>query len=153
VNAPARAQPRTIPALSLLQPWASLVALGNKCVETRSWATRYRGLLAIHASKRWHHEDALLAQTEPFRAAWRAAQIRTLRELPLGAVVAVCILTECRHTEEVFPLVSDQERAFGNYQPGRWAWVLTDIHRLPKPMLARGALGVWTWQVPEGVVL
>lgn len=37
-------------ALTLWQPWASLIALGEKRYETRSWATSYRGLLAIHAS-------------------------------------------------------------------------------------------------------
>lgn len=38
-------------AISLLQPWATLVALGAKRRETRSWPTRYRGPIAIHASK------------------------------------------------------------------------------------------------------
>lgn len=36
-------------ALTLHQPWASLVALGVKRIETRSWSTSYRGALAIHA--------------------------------------------------------------------------------------------------------
>lgn len=39
--------------ISLLQPWASLVILGHKKIETRSWNTKYRGDLLIHASKRW----------------------------------------------------------------------------------------------------
>ncbi len=39
-------------ALSLWQPWASLIALGVKTIETRSWATNYRGPLAIHAGLR-----------------------------------------------------------------------------------------------------
>ena len=36
--------------LTLHQPWASLVALGVKTIETRSWSTQYRGPLAIHAA-------------------------------------------------------------------------------------------------------
>ena len=40
-----------IKAISLWQPWASLIALGGKKIETRSWPTKYRGPLAIHASK------------------------------------------------------------------------------------------------------
>jgi len=39
-------------ALSLWQPWASAIALGSKRIETRGWATSYRGPLAIHAAKR-----------------------------------------------------------------------------------------------------
>jgi hypothetical protein len=38
-----------VKALTLHQPWASLVAAGVKMIETRSWSTRYRGPLAIHA--------------------------------------------------------------------------------------------------------
>lgn len=43
-------------AISLWQPWASLVAVGAKKIETRSWATKYRGSLAIHATKKWNLE-------------------------------------------------------------------------------------------------
>jgi hypothetical protein len=39
-------------ALSLHQPWASLIGLGVKTIETRSWSTKYRGPLAVHASLR-----------------------------------------------------------------------------------------------------
>lgn len=38
-------------ALTLMQPWATLVAIGAKRIETRSWATRYRGPSAIHAAR------------------------------------------------------------------------------------------------------
>jgi activating signal cointegrator 1 len=38
-------------ALSLMQPWATLLICGEKTVETRSWRTSHRGLLAVHASK------------------------------------------------------------------------------------------------------
>ncbi len=44
-------------AISIWQPWASLIAIGAKQIETRSWATGYRGLLVIHAAKRWEHEE------------------------------------------------------------------------------------------------
>jgi hypothetical protein len=37
--------------LTLLQPWASLIALGVKTIETRSWSTSWRGGLVIHAGK------------------------------------------------------------------------------------------------------
>jgi hypothetical protein len=42
-----------IKCISLWQPWASLVAVGAKRIETRGWATAYRGRLGIHAAKRW----------------------------------------------------------------------------------------------------
>lgn len=39
-------------ALTLIQPWATLIMLGEKQIETRSWNTKYRGKLAIHAGKK-----------------------------------------------------------------------------------------------------
>lgn len=39
-------------AISLWQPWASLIAAGVKSIETRGWPTNYRGQIAIHAAKR-----------------------------------------------------------------------------------------------------
>ena len=53
---------RPIKALTLWQPWASLIAWGEKQYETRSWSTEYRGLLAIHASKReteWEYNEGI----------------------------------------------------------------------------------------------
>src|SRR4051812_42520238 len=44
------AEARAVKVLSLTQPWASLVAIGAKQIETRSWRTHYRGPLLIHAS-------------------------------------------------------------------------------------------------------
>jgi hypothetical protein len=42
--------------LSIIQPWASLIAIGAKRYETRSWQTRLRGRIAIAASRRWRRE-------------------------------------------------------------------------------------------------
>lgn len=39
-------------AITLHQPWATLISLGVKSIETRSWSTSYRGPLAIHAAAR-----------------------------------------------------------------------------------------------------
>lgn len=41
----------TIRGFTVTQPWATSIALGHKRIETRSWHTRYRGLIAIHAAK------------------------------------------------------------------------------------------------------
>lgn len=39
-------------AVTISQPFATLVALGAKTLETRSWATKHRGDLAIHAGQK-----------------------------------------------------------------------------------------------------
>jgi hypothetical protein len=57
-------------ALSLWQPWATLVSIGAKRIETRSWPTKYRGPLAIHAGLTRRRElDLLCLEDGPIRAA------------------------------------------------------------------------------------
>lgn len=128
-------------ALSLTQPWASLVAIGAKRFETRSWKTTHRGLLTIHAAKGFPREcRALLAEPEFYRAFH--VHDETPDPLPLGAVVAVVRVIECYATTDDF--VTDLRREdpceirFGDYSPGRYAWKLELVHRLERPIPARG---------------
>lgn len=87
--------------LSLTQPWATLVAIGAKQIETRSWGTRYRGPLAIHASQGmpgWA-EDA--CYEDPFWTVfWEHFPMELLRKpaklwFPRGQVIATCTLADC----------------------------------------------------------
>lgn len=72
--------------------------------------------------------------------------------LPLGAVVAVVNLRDVQPiTFSIVP--QEPERSFGDYTPGRYAWVLREIVRLPKPIPARGSLGLWEWTPPPGFSL
>jgi hypothetical protein len=47
-----RAAPAPWRALSVRRPWANLLFRG-KNIENRSWPTRYRGRLLVHAGQRW----------------------------------------------------------------------------------------------------
>ena len=141
-------------ALTLTQPWASLVAIGAKRIETRSWRTAYRGCLAIHAAKgfpRWAKNTA---------DGLRFAEELGPGPLPLGVVIAECRLISCIPTRElqsngVIPVdylagcgdfyMSDSERLFGDFTPGRWAWLLADMKPLAQPIPAKGAQGLWEW--------
>ena len=84
-------------ALTLHQPFASLVAIGAKRIETRSWSTSYRGPLAIHASAKGPRTEA--DGTKAFDAALLAAyragiEVEQIAPLPYGAVVATCRLVD-----------------------------------------------------------
>ena len=158
---------KTIKAITLYQPWASLVAMGEKMIETRSWSTRYRGELAIHASKRFSPEEQKFCNREPFRSALVANNVcRIERDLPLGMVIAVCKLVDCviidpenpiiigtivdlRLEKEVFIPPDEPELSFGDYTPGRYAWILDEVRMLPDPIPASGMLGLWNWEMPE----
>lgn len=130
-------------ALSLYQPWATLVAIGAKRHETRSWQTAWRGRLAIHAGLKFGAEEGLLMQEEPFRTALHRAGIHIPGQLPRGAILATCRLVDCVRTEHISGRLSEQELAFGDYTPGRYAWQLDDIQLLPTPIKTRGRQMLW----------
>lgn len=128
-------------ALTLTQPWASLVAIGAKGWETRSWGTSYRGPLAIHAggsfpawARDFHEEMAEVYE-----------QIAG-RPLPRGAIVATCRLVEVVRIPLTHPFApSECEDRLGDWSPGRFAWRLEDVVPRDPPVLAKGALGLWEW--------
>ncbi len=161
-------------ALSLTQPWAALVTIGAKKIETRSWATPYRGRLLIHAAKglgpvggkkglvlhcvRNHFFASLLALLpEHLRNRETASPQGIAERLPLGAIVAMCELIDVRiigieANGDPTILADDMlswtpilgnERAFGNYAAGRYAWLLTNVQALAEPVPCKGALGLW----------
>ncbi len=159
-------------AISLLQPWATLVAIGAKHIETRSWSTPYRGPLAIHASAgkqfiNMRGKDYICGD-EPFcevlnaAATGHAATWHDLKDavgrpfMPRGAVVAICQLVnviEIPEKRRAYPTWSnfylppdEPERSFGDYAPGRFAWVLEKVKPLAKPIPAKGSLGLWEWK-------
>jgi hypothetical protein len=153
--------------LTLTQPWASLVAAGEKRVETRSWSTPYRGRLAIHAAKGLADpvfDPAGLAEifaTDPFHTALRRSGFRDPAELPRGAVLATCDLIACvatsqlkRALDELPELASwrpgEFERAFGNYDAGRYCFLLTDVRGFDEPIDFRGKQGLF--DVPDDVL-
>ncbi len=128
-------------ALTLTQPWASLVALGHKRIETRSWSTNYRGALYIHAAKGFPRYARDFAGEE-----WAIGRLPA--ELPLGVLVATARLVDVRPTEGVASTISALERRFGDYCPGRYAWLLEDIEPLADPIPWRGALGLFNVDIP-----
>jgi hypothetical protein len=152
--------------ISLLQPWASLWLAGapiGKGIETRSWGTKYRGVVAVHASKTMDEETLKLCYTSPFREALTSLGFDTASQLPLGKVLGTVVLTGClrmsqTYTQEIVnrhhqdatisviddPRLTVRERAFGNYAPGRYAWITAPDPRvrLADPIPMRGSQGL-----------
>jgi len=171
--------------LSVLQPYASLIALAGhpdpevrrlaKRFETRSWPTKYRGPLAIHASKGFPREAKDRCWLYPFYQALSPAGLVNAHisadknfKLPLGAVIATCRLVDCKEicpdgfarkcdtarVENIMPILPEEpELSFGDYTPGRFAWNLWNVRMLPEPVPAKGRLGLWEWTPTEGVII
>lgn len=132
-------------ALTIIQPWASLIAIGAKKIETRSWHTSYRGPLAIHASKGFPKDARALCSDTPFMA-HLGDHYMSVNDLPRGMVIATCQLVACTLTSLAFEeRLTDQEKFFGDYSPGRFGWILEDVRPLAEPIPAKGALSLWEW--------
>lgn len=131
-------------ALTLQQPWASLIAIGAKGVETRKWHPQQNpGTLVICSSKKpitGPAHERLLA-SEPF------ASCLDGHETPRSAMLAVARVSGFSRTDDLHYVASPQECdrrdpgllsfeewTFGDFTPGRWAWFLTDVVKLDRPV-------------------
>ena len=149
-------------ALTLWQPWATLIALGLKRYETRSWSTNYRGPLMIHAAKRpcslaelrsWGLLAVRQTNPKPVQTDIEQALVPFLTQgFTYGAVVAVAELTGCPKMYGVNDIpgqgihIGSQtqlERTVGNWRPGRFAWTLEKVCGLAKPVLVVGRQKLW----------
>ena len=124
--------------LSLTEPYATLIKLGKKKIETRSFKTNYRGELYIHASstkipKEWKNNKELMNLVKD-------------SVLNFGYSILKCKLVDCVYMDEEFldKIKKDKlEYLVGDYKPGRYAWILDDIEVLDKPIFSKGKLGIW----------
>lgn len=125
-------------AITIHQPWCTLLALGVKTFETRSWSTHYRGSIALHAGSvrlpyyAFNELDGLL----------RELRI-DLDALPYGAVIATATLREVYPADVV--KLTTRERLLGHFSQDRYAWSFADIVRLDPPVPAKGARLLWNW--------
>jgi hypothetical protein len=147
--------------ISIIQPWATLIALGEKKFETRSWTTKHRGELAIHSSKKI---DKQACREEPIKSVLEQHGY-TEHNLPTGVILAKCNLANCLKID-VFEGVTSlhegdgtyewieidgNELEFGWYEEGRYAWELTDIQQFPEPIPAKGQLGLWNFNIKGAI--
>jgi hypothetical protein len=127
-------------SLSIWEPYGSLIALEAKRFETRSWPTKHRGDLLICTAKRGfsnreldqllenpHFQEALspLSPHFPARISWV--------HLQFGRALCVAKLVWVGPAKMVEPIISDLERSFGDFSPGRFALDLRDVRRFKKP--------------------
>ena len=101
-------------ALSLHQPWASMIAIGTKTIETRRWKTNYRGDLLICSTKKPYFD-------------------------PMRCGYALCIV----NVFDCVPMTLDHTAAACcDVYPGAWSWFLNDIRKI-KPFPVTGRQGFY----------
>jgi hypothetical protein len=95
------------------------------------------------------------------RSTLAALGITEAAQLPRGAIVARCELVGVVSTRQLVMtngiswqspqgrrhtyVLTERERAFGNYEPGRYGLLLADVQALAEPMRARGMPGLWDY--------
>ena len=119
--------------LSIKEPYASLIMMNIKKIETRSFKTKYRGELYIHASSsKSNQNDELGKLVSPM----------------YGEIICKCSLVDCvLMTEEFIENLKEEkpvEYKCGHYEVGRYAWILEDV-KIIESFKAKGKLGIWNY--------
>lgn len=156
-------------ALTIWQPWASLIAIEAKPYEFRGWPAprSIRGQrIAIHAGARHVSKvevRALLMKLNG-REPWLVSLIRDkalpLLELlshspgaaPLASIVATAVVADCVRADKVavefgYAAQNDSDRQ----EHFNWAWKLTDVQPLRPIVPAKGMQGLWDWKPPAEI--
>lgn len=118
-------------ALSLWQPWASLIFDGRKIVETRHWEMLYRGPLAIHAAMKVDKEACYRFGYDP-------------KKIPRGAVLCVVTVWNCVK----FPSDLVVPDPYGDFTLNRFGILMTMKEIFTEPIPVKGHQGMWDWSKP-----
>ena len=122
-------------AISIRQPWAGLIAIGEKTIETRTWETSYRGELLICASQKWDPKfEKLEFDKEPQHLFMQ------------GHAVAIANLVDIRMMRK-----GDEESALCKKFPEARAWILANIRPID-PFPVKGQLGLFELEIPKGIL-
>jgi activating signal cointegrator 1 len=145
-----------VKALTLWPPWGTLVALGLKRLETRSWRSLgpFPFRLAIHQAKAWTSAGRSLTRDPRVAIMLGENGFPTPADLPLGCVVCLCSVTGCLPAAEAARKLDGPELLLGDFRPGLWAWVLEALTPLDRPVPARGRQQLWEWDgdgLPEAL--
>jgi len=117
-------------ALSIHQPWAWAIMAGRKAVENRSWPTKYRGDLLIHAGR----NRSTLARIH-------LPGLDPPSKLVFGGLIGVVTLSDC------LPIARAPRLPFAE---GPWCWILTHPRPLSEPIMFQGRLSLFN--VPDHLV-
>lgn len=136
-----------VDTITVCQPYAQLLVLDEKRIETRPKLTHKRGTVAIHAGlKSWWRFIGCYLQTDIMVMLYHHGFLP--EQLPHGAVIGTVDIVDCIPVEELAGNITDRERTLGDYSPGRYGWILENPVLFDQPVPAEGKQGWWKWEVP-----
>ena len=124
-------------AITIKQPFASLIAAGLKEYEFRTWKTGYRGEVLIHAGKSVDQEAMARFADDDL-------------EYPLGCVIARAVLTDCVRVDEAMRhMLREKDRRVyaGITEAPEWTgygFKLERVEPIPTVYIS-GKLGLWEY--------
>lgn len=121
--------------ISIKQPWASLIINGFKTYEFRTWRTKYRGKLLIHASKVFDKKAA-----ERFKS--------LNLDYPVGAIIGEVELKDCLEINDELAnqLFNKDNNVYRNVLNHKgYAWKLENVKQFNNHILIKGKLGLWDY--------
>lgn len=122
-------------ALTIKEPWATLIISGYKKYEFRSWKTNYRGKILIHAGKTL--EKDVEKRFEEYNLKYNMGYIIGEAEL------VDCILVDEKFEQELIKLNKTVYGRSGHVR--NYAWKLENIKKYEKPIYINGKLGLWNY--------
>lgn len=148
-------------ALTIWQPWASLIVAGVKPYEFRGWVAPMAVIgqrIAIHAGARPAHRAEIsdLIMRLRGREAWttglRPGALDLLERLHanpasscLSAIVGTAVLGEPVRASSLFAQLGGPVNDSDRHDHSNWAWPMLEIEAIAPPVPARGAQGFWNW--------
>lgn len=124
--------------LTIKQPWATLIMQGDKKYEFRSWQTKHRGELLIHAGKGIDKEAVKrLKQYLPDK-------------LPQGLILGKVKIVDCIKCDEILKTKCQKENKDiypDNIFNDGYAWQIEEVEVFEKTIEAKGKLSLWDYQI------
>jgi hypothetical protein len=136
--------------LSLWQPYAALAVYGFKKHETRPKPApstiKFGERFAIASTKQVKSEQEVAAENPRLQRYYRKLNLPDWRSLPRGCIIGTVRLDGCvQITNDLIMELDEQEYVFGDWRPGRYAWLLSEPRLLDCSIPARGQQGVWDY--------
>ena len=123
-------------ALTIKEPWATLIIEGYKEYEFRSWKTNYRGKILIHAGKSLEKDQAKKFKEYNL-------------EYSCGEIIGEAELVDCIKVTDEFDneLKKKNSLVYGKTNHNMtYAWKLTNIKKYDKKIKVNGKLGLWNYE-------
>jgi activating signal cointegrator 1 len=139
-------------AITIWQPYATLIMLGLKRYETRHWSTSYRGPLIIHAAKKWDEDRdwdcsrvTELLREQTFHAASLGEERLRLFYTPMGDTLGKALgIVDLKSCDQMNDGGADFENRVGTFGPGRYGWECDRPQLFEEPIRHQGKQGLWT---------